>query len=498
MIGQISQTKYIHSIRLNIHLLGIFFISLLFAMIAVYKINLTQLFYSYDPYYHYHITKYWEIFHPFSSEAIGYGGNSLKFDYPTLFRPLTLIFSIFSGVDLLIIYKISGVFLRLVAGLSLYSLLNNLTQSKLLSLIVFIIFLFTPYLFLRSLISYPENMVLIFHILILNSAVKTLRTKYIHYSMFVFWGFSLLVHFRSAIFPTFAILITMIFQLVYSIKNKLFIKYIVNSLIGLAIGVVISLPVMIPLVSTYVKYASENVGANATLKERYGDTPQYAAPSYNFYEEQLGKLIIPIYLILFLFIYKTNSKNYYLHPSILFFMMTILGLLFTRGKQLYLYIPPLRMFSYLTVSFLPLLAIAFMGFRKYFGRYIFLFVSICLILAFIINTLPINGWVGLKKEDIAMGYNLNPQLSAKSVVIWNDINPINLGISKYENIEPSWDKNQLLLHYANTDLKLFYRELVNNYPNSEVYIMTQDTLNGLKIKDQTQLLNIYYVNVNSI
>lgn len=467
---------------------------LLFVTLGVFKINQSELFYSYDPFYHYHITLYNELDNPFASGVSGLDGQKLLFDYPTLFRPLTAIYATVTSVDLITIYKYSGVFLRIITGFLMFVLIKKITQDKLISVLGFFLVLFTPYLFYRSLISFPENMVLIFHLLTYISIISSLKKKEINYGAFVFLGISLLIHYRSAVVPFFAVGIWLFYEAYRYYKRKRIHDFVKKITMGGLILLVISSPVIVNIFQQYTRYTYENIGASAELRTIFENTTQYTIPSFELYETQLGYFIVVMFFILLplsiKYIYRKENFNIY----IFFFLLSIFTFLLTRGPQIGLYIPPIRMLSYFSLSIIPLFLIMFHSIQEIIGNRVKIIFVLCCMLVFTVYATDTKGWVGLKSEDIRLGYYLNNTLDDNSVIVWDKFNPIYIGISHYDIIEPDWKKNQNLLDDSNLDV--LKSRLDDLYKNKTVIIITGKKLDDYLLVTKTDQINVYRYPVN--
>jgi asparagine N-glycosylation enzyme membrane subunit Stt3 len=462
---------------------------IVYAIIAIIKVEQIQWFYSYDPFYHYHITLYNEFNHPFSTGVVGVDGKPFSYDYPTLFRPLTAAFSAVSGISLLQIYKLSGIFFRILAGLYVFLIVRRITKKEWFALIATTAFLFTPYMFYRSLISYPENMVLVFHLMIMYELVKALRTKRLSVVLFVAIGISLLIHYRSIIVPAVAIALVFIMIAFEKIKDKNLLTLFKQLIMGGCITLIISAPVIANVIKQYKSYANENIGSNATLAQQFKDMSQYAPLTYDEYQEQIGSVILAFVLlslvILMIYIIRNNHRDI----SIFFLLMTLFTFALTRGQQLKLYIPPVRMFSYFTIFAIPSIALALLSIEKRITSTMKTSLVIIVILILSLQAYHTKGWVGLDNKDIALGYRLNALMPENSVIVWDKISPFNLGVNRYDLVEPDWLNNQATLD-INKENTLKER-LSKLYPNKNVIIITDNKLPGFNLIQSSTRLNAY-------
>lgn len=476
----------------RVQTLLLIFIGALFLSLTVYKSHSINDFYSYDPFYHYFATLNIESQHPFATGTEGYGGSIYKLDYPTLFRPYLLIAHEVTGVDLHTLFKYSGIFFRLLAGLSLYYFLKFFVRTPWLIFFGIILFLFNPYLLYRSLISYPENAVIPFHILVFAEATRSIQKRSLGWILFLYLAFSLLVHYRSVIIPALAVAYTIGYVTWQKYKSRTSRELFRELAVGSLLTILVALPVIAPLLGQYRRYLVENIGADAKFGAVFSSMSQYIPPNFGFYNDQLGSLLIALMVVFLpMGILRLRNKSWAAGYG-LFALLALLALVLTRGQQIDLFIPPLRMFGYLVIPIIVLLLLSMRLVADCFRSEHKILLATVTTVVFFISAANAQGWVGLDSSDLLLGDWVNNHLSNGTVLVWDKVNPINIGINHYSFVDPNWAKNNQVLN-ANDSLARIGDNLRALYPGQKVLILTDKAVWSTNAVEKSAHLQVYQI-----
>jgi hypothetical protein len=451
----------------------------IFLMLGISEVYRVDGLFSYDPYYHMNLSRQLESEGDIVTEIEYYGGSSPP-QYTTSMRLITVLIHQYTDISYLDIYRTFGLFCRVFAALSLFVVAGYFLGDKRYALAAVILFLSAPYIYLRSLITYPENLVLPFHILIFGCIVKGLREDKAPPALALYVSAALYIHYRSLVVPAVLLVLFILFK-----------KSIRYAIVLSAFIAVLSAPVLLYAINQYRSYLAINVGAGATWAP-YATGPSYTAPALGYYQGQLG-----ILLLLFTFLGIPFLLRKIDAVKFILLVWLVFTFVLTRGRAVGLYIPTDRMLAYLSVPaslvsalFLKeLLEARAISPRVRAAAGFVLALSMVFMLAVSLPT--VQGWVGIggDKRDAAAWVDSNVPEGA--VVLPFAIDLLTSGMSRSENLasaEGGWKE----VFNAPEGIRKRLQEL---FPQRDIYIVAGT--HELKIHDAEVVflkggIRIYY------
>ena len=394
-------------------------IFLVFGLVEVYR---AEGLFSYDPYYHMNLSQLLEREQEIVTEIDFYEGSNPP-QYLTSMQLLTVLIHKYTGLSYMTIYRTFGLFCRIFAALALFITAAYFLGSKRYALVAVILFLSAPYIFLRSLISYPENLVLPFHILIFGSIVKGLREKRADPALPLFISAALYIHYRSLVIPAVLLILYVVFR-----------KSIKHALAVAATTAVLSAPILFSAVDQYMKYLNVNVGPGARWKP-FATGTSYIVPTLNYYIAQLGVLLI-LFTLLGLFFLLRRMDG----PKFILLVWLVFAFILTRGKEVGLFIPTDRMLAYLCVPAALVSALflkealeaATLSSRA--RTALVCLVALSLVFFLAVNLPAVQGWVGIGRDQRNAAAWLNENVEDSAVMVPFRVDLVTIGVNKYGNI----------------------------------------------------------------
>lgn len=463
-------------------LMLVFSIFLIFGLIEIFRV---EGLYSYDPYYHMHLAKYVDAQHPFATEISTYNGE-IPIQYPTSLRLLTVLIHTVSGSAYLYIYKVFGLFSIILLALGLYITIQHLIKCELCAIFSVLLFLSTPIFIYRSLITYPENLVLVIHVFIFYYILKIRKEKRTIYFVILslFLSSSLYIHYRSFVIPISIVAIFFSWLISKKILNKTIgININKNLLYASSSFLLLSIPMLPLVIKQYVLYLRVNVGEDALLKPYVVSTAQYAIQDY---QNSLGILLILFMLLGIAILLIRIIKKPNIISLLLLFWVTFTFLL-TLGPKLEVWIPPIRMLAYFAV---PTCIISSFSIKKIIGAIkggnsisVLTFAS-CILLLYTLTLPTIHGSVCIGQNELDAANWINTHVSEDSVILTYNIDLITIGISKYNLIESRQD---ILDKIFSTPYDKINRVLPNFYPNKGIYIIAKEPIKTLGFDELTKV-----------
>jgi len=457
-------------------------IFLVFGLIEVFRV---EGLYSYDPYYHMHLAKYVDAQHPFATEIPAYNGE-IPIQYPTSLRLLTVLIHTVSGSAYLYIYKVFGLFSIILLALGLYITIRHLIKCELCAIFSVLLFLSAPIIIYRSLITYPENLVLVIHVLIFYYILKIRKEKRTTYFVILslFLSSSLYIHYRSFVIPISIVAIFFSWLISKKILNKTSgININKNLLYASSSFLLLSIPMLPLVIKQYVLYLRVNVGEDALWKPYVVGTYQYAIPEY---QNSLGILLILFMLLGIAILLIRIIKK----PDIIFLLLLFwvtFTFLLTLGPKLEVWIPPIRMLTYFTV---PTCIISSFSIKKIIwaikgGNSISAPILVsCVILLYTLTLPTIHGGVLIDQNELDAANWINTHVSEDSIILVYNIDLITIGISKYNLIESRQD---ILDKIFSTPHDRINRVLCSFYPNKSVYIIAKEPTKTSEFDELTKV-----------
>ena len=362
-------------------IMGIILFFLIFSIFIFQNQLSSQNLYSNDPHYHYSL----------SSIVLEEGNIKNDLDwcheeenvqYISLSRIITPVLSNISSLNLIWIYKFFGAFCIAGAFLFLILSIKKLTKSnKSLILISFLFSLF--YLLWRSLITYPENMGLLFISLGIYSFVNS------HYRLAIISLITLsYTHMPSAFIGLLFFIPVLIKE--YNKDKKKTITYF-------SIMILLLLPLfpylLIKLNDYYNLHFSIGKPAEIFLQET--NLKKYATLTLSDYVKNLGAPIIIFSIAGLAYVFKQYKDNYLKFTLI---VSSLLLILLTNGFFGIFSIPYYRMLSFLSIISFFIGGIYFIN--KDFNKYIKIILIFLLVILSMLILQEIKGSNDISDEDI--------------------------------------------------------------------------------------------------
>jgi hypothetical protein len=441
-------------------------------MISLYwTIGLTEVFrveglFSFDPWYHLAVTNEVEARQGMIYGFEYYSGN-VKFDYPTSMWILVSSLHQLSGVELITLFKILGLFARTAAALAVYILGVHILSHNGYALIAPGLLLASPYLYFRALITFPENFALVFILLAFYAMLKSLKSHRLTTLLPLVLAAHLYIHYRSAL-VSFSLLAIV---LVYGLSKKSFVP---NQVISFSIKLVIfALPVVGLAAYQYYLYPITNIGEQALWAPFAADW-RYAPPSWDTYVYRIGILAVILAVV--------GSATVIRQPSIpgllLLFWLALMGIL-TRGAEFQILVPTDRVFAYLI---LPVTILGALGAKFLvslvkprsvkFRAFLAIILAASIVASMVVVLPDIRGWEGISQQELDAVEWLNENIADSTVVAvaGSILLPYYLVVEKRSVDVTRFDYWERVLA---GDPDQIWALLNRTYPNSLVYLVVR-------------------------
>ncbi len=466
-------------------------IFLIFGVKEVYRI---EYLFSNDPGFHMTYAKGVDSLEPFATHYPALYGE-IKLQYPTLMRVSTVLINQITGISYIDIYKLFGLFARILTVFTIFIVVRYLVRNRIAALFASSLFLSHQYVFYRGLITYPENLVLPFHILIFYDVIRSIREKRIPITLPIFFAASLLIHHRSSIIPILLIGTLIAYKVfvfakkhILLLKNKKKISSFFNykSIVRVGVLLIIFLILSIPVYDIFYKqfniYLQGNIGPDATWAPKTVGLANYVPSSLTFigYKGLLGIMLFLLSLLsLPLILLKINAEK--------FILLVWIGFTFilTRGAQLYIYVPIDRMKIYFIVPLV--IASAFIIkfiVQKHSNYKIFITVFLFIVIIFFqISTISqVHGWRAISNEETTLCSWINENIVAENSVIMMQ------GNIRYHNA--GFEPFSSVLRWGDVFRSVFEDDIVDQsklskfFPDKSVYlVVTHKRLKEMDISD---------------
>ncbi len=337
------------STQASLALLGMFMIYWTLSLTEVLRV---EGLFSFDPWYHLAVSEE-VIIQQGMVYGFEYYSGYVPVDYPTSMWILISSLHQLSGVDLLVLFKILGLFARTVTALVLYVVAAHVLSHRGSAVIAPALFLASPYVFLRGLLTFPENFALIFIMLAFYALLRSLELRKPTTFLALVLAAHLYVHYRSA-FISFSLLIVV---LGYALSKKIFVLKQVS--LFLAQLLLFALPIIGFAAHQYYLYSIGIIGEGAYWAP-FATGPRYQPPPLEVYISRIGVLAIALAAV--------GSATVLWRPRAVGFLCLFwagLAIIATRGAELQIYVPTDRMFAYLVP---PLAVLGAIGVRFLISR----------------------------------------------------------------------------------------------------------------------------------
>lgn len=366
-------------------------ILLLFFSIPLIKVWDFQYLFTSDPWYHMYFTKYLEPI-SFYWKDLFLSDWVLSSHYPTLMRSYLYEFHIITNVDYLIIFKYFGFLTRFLLIL-FFILLVKLFLKNNKYLYIWIIFLLSWYYFwYRSYITFTENFIILFHLIILYYSILFLKSnkwKYLLLSTF-FTSISLYFHYPSAIIP-FCIYFSTIVIFLFNSFNKKNIYLVIKNLI---LFFILSSNSLLWVIKEYIWQVKYNVWETSW----YWALNRFIPPNLDTYQNYQSEIIILFAFFWFTVLLKKIKKYFYVFFP--FFVLLLITFILSNWTRFYLNLPTDRMQSFFMIPVWVISVIWFIYIIKkfnYIQKILLFFLIFVLSLNNVINS---NWWFKIWRWEI--------------------------------------------------------------------------------------------------
>lgn len=467
-------TPYLHS-KAPIFLLAL--VSIIFAFFGVKEVYRIPYLYTYDPGFHYTVTQVLDAENPLGMEIPTYDGGSINAEYPSSMRTYLVALHNISGISYLDLFKLFGIFTRIFTAFVIFYVSAYLFKNKVIALIISIFFLSSYYVFFRAIITFPENLVVPFHILVFYEVVKSIQTKRIQIALPFFIAASLTIHYPSAVIPL-ALLFPLVFYIARDFikNNQLKRKLFLQTLAALGILLILSSPVLSNFLQRYQKYTKVNVGETAIelIAERGAD--RYEPISWSVFVQNIGAvpLLLAVVSIPIIF-YKPKREN------VVLLTWLAVTFIFTRGSQLTLFVPTGRMMIYFLI---PVIILTGYGLKRLLDLHqrqvVYSLLFILLLLNFVKTTSNINGWQAIKESEVNQAMWLNSNLTDSTVLLNFGCRLESNGFLNFSILETREEKYVSL--YQNNILQT--NKIKELYTGKRVYLALNQSQSSLLLENE--------------
>lgn len=461
-----------YSINSNLPILILVLVTAVFTVFGVKEVYRTSYLYTLDPGFHYTITQALDAQNPLGVTIPTYDGGLINAEYPSSMRTFLVAIHDVTNISYLDLFKLFGIFCRIFTVFIIFYVASYLFKNKIVALIISILFLSSRYVFFRAIITFPENLVIPFHILVFYEVVKSIRDKKIQIALPIFIASSLTIHYPSAI-----ILVILLLPLAYFVvkdfikkaqnRKKLFIQV----LIFLILLLILSSPVLSSFLKRYQKYTVNNIGESAIESIAQQNNDRYNPISWSTFTKNIGTIALLLALISVPLLFYPPQRE----KTVLLIWLVVTFIL-TRGSQVSLFVPTGRMIIYFLI---PIIFLSGYGLKKLFYlrqlKLVFSFLFLLLIINFVATINGIHGWVAISDSEIDQSKWLNNNIDNTTVLLVSNVHLENSGFMHFANLESREDiyselyKNNLL----NTG------ELKQLYPGKHVWLAINKTTSTL-------------------
>lgn len=398
--------KFIKKYKVSIFVV---LISFLFMALPVYKATKVDYLFAADPWEHLYLVEHGESEKLYSQTVSLYDGK-INVHYPSLMRTMIYLITKHTGISSFEIFKYSGFVTRLILAFLIYFYCFRYIKSdnKIKILLPFLVF--SNYYFLyRSWITFPENYVLIFHLITLILTTELLISKSKQYLLFILLSVNtaLTIYFHR---PSFIVTGVMLFSfsILYLYKNKFSKHSLILFFSHVIFTILLCLPVMRGLIYEYISQFESNVGTNAIYSRVAQGMSQYTNPTLSTYISFSSNIIV-IFFVIGIF---SSFVNISLRSSQLF-IYCIFTLFLSLSNYFNIYLPTDRMQGFFMI---PITLISYIGLVFVFN---ILFVNnnllntltiLFLIFTTFTNVIYSDGWFSLWHGESETGRYINSYL----------------------------------------------------------------------------------------
>ena len=439
---------------------GLVLVISLFIAFTVKEVYSTESLFSFDPYYHLHLSEI-TVEREGIVTALPTLNTTFRPNYLSAMIPFTAMIHELTGIPFPSIYRNLGWIARVFTIILLFLACRLLMgEGSVVPLLSVIAFLASPYVLKRSVITFPENMAVAFHAGLFHGMVRSWKEGRTSPLVPLFFTASLYVHYMSSLIP----LLLLGLFLIASRKAK-------TAVLLLTITLVLLLPIAPYVLSQYRTYLKVNVGPGATWKP-YSIGPRYEVPSIDFYLSNLGSGLFLYSLLGLAAVIAFPSREGLIVAGWLLFALAL-----SRGKQFGLYVPTDRMMMYLALPSALSSAFAFRLLLRLAGRrlrvrlLLSILVSLLLVTSFAQGLYGLKGWVGIKSELRQAADLVNDLASPGSIIIPVNVDWFTVGIRRYSQVYGITPEKLREVCLSRDGVREKFQELSGG---RETYIMVKD------------------------
>ncbi|MDD5039761.1 MAG: hypothetical protein PHY34_01295 [Patescibacteria group bacterium] len=435
---------------------------IVFSLFGIKEVYRIPYLYTLDPGFHYTITQALDAHNPLGTEVPTFGGGKIDAEYPSSMRTFLVAFHEVTDISYLDLFKLFGLFTRVFTVFIIFFVAAYLFKNKIVALIVSLLFLCSNYVFFRAIITFPENLVIPFHILVFYEVVKSIRNRKIQAALPIYCAASLLIHYPSAIILG-IILFPFIFYIASDfVKNRTNRKKIILQIfVFILLLFIVSSPVLSNLINRYQRYAVNNVGETALTLISQSNSSKYIPISWLSLIKSIGPVTLFFAIIAACVLFFTQGREKYL---LITWVVATFAL--TRGSQLHLFIPTARMLIYLLI---PTIFLAGYGIKRLniiHYPLVFICLFVFLVISLVVTVNNIHGGVAISNSQINQANWLNNNIDDNTVLLNSSALLTHSGFLVYNNFE---SRNSIYSELYKNDV-LNADKLKKFYLNKRVFL----------------------------
>ena len=378
------------------------------------------------------------------------------------------------GVDLLFLYHVLGLVARTATALVLYVLAVAIVRHRGAALVAPAFLLISPYIYFRTLITFPEDFALLFILLGVYGMVQSWEAKRPTVLLALAIAAHVYVHLRS-IFVSFALLA------VFLAGGLISRRFTPRHVFWFAVTVLLLIaPIVLLVIQEPTRLLTSHFGPDALwagfVEEGVTQSSRFEPPGLSVYVNSVGIGLIAV-SVLGAMAAAVSRKA----MGVLVLFWAGLGVVLTRGQQLYIWVPVDRMFPYLILpmSLLGAIGVAHL-LESASRRSVDLRPAVAAVLSSVVifgmvTELPnIKGWAAYPSESIDAVIWLNENVEEGSVIAlagFRTLSPYLLDTQKVDFARISYWETVVIERPSEVS------SLVSEtYPGMLVYLVTKRSL----------------------
>lgn len=380
-------------------LLIVTFLAILYA-----KIEDQPYLFSYDPWQHLLFSELGEA-EEYFSRTLTYQGSVGELPYNSTMRSLLFLLHRISGLEIYVMMRLGGFFLRIPYLILVLLLVRTFVTDKPQFLLAATLLATTSSYFVwRTFILFPENLVILFHMLLFWASELSRRKGRAGDLVLVAlaWGSVFYIHPRSIFYSSFIVGAYGV-SLWLNYSRPTFLKY------GFAIlsGTIFAFPVLWDYAGDLVRTLQVNVGQNSSFGLVAAGNPRYLPAGVQEFIDYTGALMLLGAAIGIVYLLRTHARK---SIHLLLFFAASFGL--ALGPLFKIYVPTDRMQAYF---YLPVIVLAATGYYhliwKHAPRWLHAVLCAGFLAISVLTAVESRPWLGLQSGQIEMAEFINTRLA---------------------------------------------------------------------------------------